>query len=304
MKITAIIKTFLRDAYLFECVKSIKNNLDIHVIVGDDGYRSAEKDTFMEKYNVEYYTLPFNSGWSYGRNFLLNKVHTPYFLQCDDDFSFSKIDIDSHVNLLEHEKASIVTGRTIETESRVYEALFIKHKDYIQCKTVSRSQFISFYNLHYMRCHLGLQFFIGKTSIKSRWDEKIFDSNEHIDFFLTLKKNDEHVLYSNDLTVIHKPSWVSQHINNNYEEIRKNREKHTIDSDYFYKKWKIDHIVQPNGEIRKSSTSKIKTIDDIAKVGGLVRMKNNDDGTISIISEDTGEILQTFSSDSIKKMIK
>jgi len=41
--------------------------------------------------------MPFDSGLSAGRNLLLSKVRTPYFVLCDDDFVFDDRTNISHV---------------------------------------------------------------------------------------------------------------------------------------------------------------------------------------------------------------
>lgn len=42
------------------------------------------------EYNLQYFDLEKDCGLSAGRNFLLNKVQTKYFVLADDDFVFDK----------------------------------------------------------------------------------------------------------------------------------------------------------------------------------------------------------------------
>ncbi len=86
-KCTAIIKTFLRDDYFFECYRSLKDAYPkLKVLVADSGYDTEEKTKFIKDNGIEYYKLPFDSGICVGRNFLIEKVKTPYILVGDDDF--------------------------------------------------------------------------------------------------------------------------------------------------------------------------------------------------------------------------
>ncbi len=64
-------------------IKSIKKFYpSLHNIVADDSKSPVHRP------DVEYHVLPFDSGLSKGRNFLVKKVKTSYFLLLDDDFCF------------------------------------------------------------------------------------------------------------------------------------------------------------------------------------------------------------------------
>jgi glycosyltransferase involved in cell wall biosynthesis len=81
--LTVIIKTFNRPNELKRLVTSIKRFYpELKIIIADDGNQNSNIS------DVSYFRLPFNSGVSYGRNFALSKVTTPFFLSLDDDFIF------------------------------------------------------------------------------------------------------------------------------------------------------------------------------------------------------------------------
>ena len=95
--LSIVIKTFERPYCTNRIIDSIFHYYPkMKVIVGDDSRNPGENDA------VEYHKLPFNSGISYGRNFLIDQVKTKYFLLLDDDFIFTeKTDLNTLLNILE-----------------------------------------------------------------------------------------------------------------------------------------------------------------------------------------------------------
>ena len=85
--ITAVIKTFERPRKLRRLLKSINRTFpDLKIIVVDD---SKEPIILTDK-KIKLITLPFDSGVSAGRAAGLDKVTTPYVINLDDDFIFSR----------------------------------------------------------------------------------------------------------------------------------------------------------------------------------------------------------------------
>ena len=66
--VTALVKTFLRDEYLFTAVLSLRRHYpEITIIVADDGYCSDEKEARLKEAGVSVYiALPWNRGVSRG----------------------------------------------------------------------------------------------------------------------------------------------------------------------------------------------------------------------------------------------
>ena len=92
-EITIIIKTFERKKSLICLLKSIQKYYpEIPIIILDDS-RNNYKNEVMNKFsklNIEYIVTEFDIGLSEGRNRILRKVKTKYFLLCDDDFEFDE----------------------------------------------------------------------------------------------------------------------------------------------------------------------------------------------------------------------
>jgi GT2 family glycosyltransferase len=87
--ISILIKTFNRKESLIRLLTSIeKQHSTLAVLIADDSEHPYQEEILhlFPSLSISYYCLPFDSGLSAGRNFLLTKTTTPYFLLCDDDF--------------------------------------------------------------------------------------------------------------------------------------------------------------------------------------------------------------------------
>ena len=105
-KITIIIKTFERPDYLDRLIKSIKTYYPtIPIIVADDS-----EDPKIRT-DVRYYALPFDVGVSAGRNFLVKKVKTKYFITVDDDLIFdSETKLENFLRIIENNDIDLLGG--------------------------------------------------------------------------------------------------------------------------------------------------------------------------------------------------
>lgn len=88
-EVSIIIKTFERPRILDRLLKSILSSpaAGCSILIADDSLRPAANDLFGRE-NVQYFKLPYDSGLSYGRNYLVERVTTPYCVLLDDDFFF------------------------------------------------------------------------------------------------------------------------------------------------------------------------------------------------------------------------
>lgn len=86
MEFEILIKSFLRPDCLKRAVASIRKFYpNVLIRICDDGHLDK-----FEGDNIVFYKLPFYSGASVGRNFLVSKVEKPYFLMMDDDMIFTE----------------------------------------------------------------------------------------------------------------------------------------------------------------------------------------------------------------------
>lgn len=231
MDTTALIKTFLRDEYLFACIESLLGRQPgMPVIVFDDGYPSKEKEAFMKKHNVAYYHFPFATmPLTKARNEMVKLATTEYVLIGDDDFYYTPDAGGLHYLLdrIREDDVDLVAGRISEKgEIKNFQG-FIRKEGKKLIVTPTQEH----------RCDLVFNYFVARrTALEAvRWDENIKVAYEHEDFFIRFKDNNYTVAWHPDAVVVHKPEGFGAKDSERetlYAKYRLNRE----DKDYFYKK--------------------------------------------------------------------
>jgi hypothetical protein len=97
--IAILITTFLRDNLLYKTLQTIADNYTKNciILIADQGYSNSEKDItidyFASQIPLEYYKIPFDSGLSFARNYLVNianEKHIPYVLISTDSIQFTE----------------------------------------------------------------------------------------------------------------------------------------------------------------------------------------------------------------------
>lgn len=254
--ITIIIKTFNRKEALIKLLKSVeKLKMTYPIAIADDSEKPY-KDEILRAFpnmNISYYELPFDSGLSYGRNFLLNHISTGLFLLCDDDFYFDKrADIEGAKQLLLNNDVDILSGviynffkvannldkflmTTQHLYSRGFKQTYVGYFKIegkvvnLDIKTRSSDDFI--------RCDTVHNFFIGnKNTILDigGWDNNL-KLHEHEEFFLRAKEK--------GLKVAHSSIWGARHypiLSKDYIKYR-NREP---EIKYLFEKYGIEEWIQ------------------------------------------------------------
>jgi glycosyltransferase involved in cell wall biosynthesis len=214
--ISILIKTFERKGSLIRLLRSLeKAGCRLPILIADDSKYPYQKEIIsrFSSLDIHYNTLPFDCGLSAGRNALLEKTRTPFFLLFDDDFAWhKKTDLAVALKIMEEQQLDIGGGtffnllsantvrrlarilltpslawryyNQIPLESAYIGNFIIENKDCtlnISNKQPEDSLFCS--------CDLVNNFFIGRTAsirkIKG-WDENL-KVGEHEDFFLRAK---------------------------------------------------------------------------------------------------------------------
>ncbi|HEY2826961.1 MAG TPA: glycosyltransferase, partial [Pirellulales bacterium] len=113
---TAIIKTFQRPKDLDRLIRSMRRYYpQLQILVGDDGFEPSPRT------DVGYLRLPEDIGLSAGRNALLDRVQTPYFLLLDDDWQFiRKTQIEKLTQLVDEGELDIAAGNHIKIKRKFY----------------------------------------------------------------------------------------------------------------------------------------------------------------------------------------
>lgn len=253
-EVTIIIKTLDRCDCLINLLDSIfKKYPKIRVLVGDDSEISSKEKILSKfnQYNLQYYNLEKDCGLSAGRNFLLNKIQTKYFVLADDDFVFDqKTNLERAVQILEEKKLDIIGGyiRNYKIVKSNWDKLFVliqkilKYElptNYIGTLKMEGNTFYADYTVHsfpeFAETDLVLNFFLAKTErIKEihGWDPKL-KLQEHTEFFYRVKLNNLKVGFTNELSVQHHPVKLKK-----YSE-KRNRNYTNV----FMDKYAIDKIV-------------------------------------------------------------
>lgn len=254
--ITFIIKTFER----FRCVKRLVKSIydkypDANVLIADDSEKSC-KEYFMNTYtdkNIRVYEIEKDSGLSIGRNYLLDRVRTRYFVLLDDDFVFdNKTDIVKGLTILKENDLDILGGyfRNYSSVNGWFGALKVLIQEVIRFELPNNyignlnydetsGTLFADYRIYdfpeYVRTDITHNFFIAKTEVireKNRWDDEL-KLQEHTAFFLKAKLNGIKVGFSNLISVKHKPERLKKY--NSY------RNRNFVQ--LFMKKYNIKKIV-------------------------------------------------------------
>jgi GT2 family glycosyltransferase len=206
--VTACVKTFLRDSYLFDCVHSLRRAYpEMLIAVADDGHHSVEKDGRLSGIGVtRYIHMPYGVGLSAGRNALVDSVTTDYALIGDDDFVYAG---DTGIEAL----LSMMDVADIACGSAVCDGIVHRYEYTIQRRTGNQIRFIKLKDryenhagINYAEIGIGLNFFLAKTAVlrSVRWDNAITVRWEHEDFFLRASEAGVRVVFCPEAKVIHR----------------------------------------------------------------------------------------------------
>lgn len=239
--VTIIIKTFERP-YCLEAV--LRSYQRIHrkmgwacpILIADDSREPYKKNIEAEFGDLvtEYICLPFNSGGSVGRNALLDRVKTPYFVRCDDDFIFDKR---ANLALMRHILATtdvellggLFLNRTVRIHGEpgwLFLGRFLRRRQFAAfwSALMKRDTTIRFqgnyevtnqtlstkpiqYSPPFTRCDYVHNFFMAETvALRTRgvrWNEalKVY---EHEPFFFEAKQKGLHVATTEEVGIVHQ----------------------------------------------------------------------------------------------------
>jgi len=239
-QITFIIKAFERPEALERLLASIDKYYGyagkaLTVMIADDS-KTPHPPTKSHRCNLVFFQLEFDSGLSHGRNYMLDRVKTKYFLLLDDDFIFTKhTDILEMYRMLEsHPQIDILAGTVMNGRKKVRSNCTIKFTDGILYKIFcpyKREDGLNYYDF-------VVNFFLAKSEPiqKIRWNDE-FKLVEHTAFFLDCYR---HGIISAEIPkvkVLHK-KMSSPH----YNQFRKDRAQVFVDK--LMEQYKINKIIE------------------------------------------------------------
>jgi GT2 family glycosyltransferase len=228
--ITFIIKTFERPDALKNLLVSINQFYPKNrVLIADDGKIPYSEP--LENDNMEYFKLDYDSGLSYGRKFLVNKVDTKYFLLLDDDYVFSReTQIEEFERILSTNNDIHMVGGLVINYGEVpiyYHGCLEIKQDILYHHRKQHKMIINEHKIY----DIILNFFLAETEkVKSiLWDPDL-KVLEHEDFFLRCT-NKINITYTEDVSILHYPKCQHQ----------EKRKKFTT---LFWEKYKIVKEIQ------------------------------------------------------------
>lgn len=239
--VTVLVKTFNRPKTVSGAVSKIRRFYpDIRILLADD----SQDTVVINDGKTEVFPMPFDSGVSKGRNFLLEKVETPYFLMMDDDHYFNRrTNLGKMLRLLEDEDFDILSAL-------VFQRAFLRREFY-------RKELVDFYlNMEmedgvlkfvdgfyektqdYVTCDLVHQFFLAKTNAVQQiggWDDRL-KTADHADFFIRVKQA--------HLKVGYTPRARVDHVHRRDERFSKDYKAFRTRMSEFRKIWIEQHNIQ------------------------------------------------------------
>jgi GT2 family glycosyltransferase len=191
---TVIMKTFHRPETAALAASRVRRYYpEIRLLVADDG----REDLAFRHPQAETLRLPFDCGVSKGRNALLERVETGFFVLMDDDHFMSRhTRLDRMLAILERERLDILACH-VYRRKRHTDRLFPKRKlddffrDFsLEAGTLTMRQAQGPVTRGYRVCDVVENFFVARTErvrAIGGWDERL-KLVEHVDFFMRAKQ--------------------------------------------------------------------------------------------------------------------
>jgi hypothetical protein len=196
-KIAVGIKTFLRDEHLDVALKGILCNLPgAQIIIADDGRMTPEKSLIygsLQEWGHIVGYLPFDSGFGFKSNFIVNRCHRSYLLIGSDDFDFTQ-EAAEGIKKLEsvldnNPEISVASGRV---RNRPYEFI-LDTSEWMSkgiVKEIPLDADLNGRGQSFIECDLTVNYSLIRKEVFSRvrWDDNVkIGGGEHGAFFLDVK---------------------------------------------------------------------------------------------------------------------
>lgn len=244
-KIAVIITTFLRDELLQKTVNRLIENWNEQyvVFIGNQSYQTEEEKlkgfsdfclnlddpTHLTDNKIQHYSLPYDCGLSYARNFLVEKANESgcdYILLMADSLQVSKIyDFSNIIGFLEEDNNRGIVGLDIQDRCAWEHDLSLIEGESFYLSIPKREP-IKYKELSFQPVDICRNFFLAKTKVllESKWDNEL-KVTEHEDFFYRLKINTNYKVYFNNsikcIYIKDKPSEYNKKRRRIYTEFKR-----------------------------------------------------------------------------------
>jgi GT2 family glycosyltransferase len=279
--VSLIIKTFERRAALERLLDSIRAQGygDCPVLVADDS-NPPYRDAILRAYGDvvdQYVVLPHDSGVSKGRNELLKRVDTEYFVVNDDDFVYDgRTDLRWLRTHLEAGDLDILGGLVFEPRHPSlpgWTAPVARCKALVRRLLESRGEIprdwrgeiqrdgdtlrltkSNDWSPPWVSCEFTLQFFLARTdSVWARvggWAEELKSFGEHWEFFYRAKRAGLDVGFTREVGVRHVPLSNPEYSEHRFDREDRDMQKalalHDLDVIEFHRPDGVRRVVRPS----------------------------------------------------------
>lgn len=211
--VSILIKTFLRDAYLYETVNVLQRSIpEAQLVIVDDGDSTAHKRSLYHRLRAGGHVVlevPFDSGFGFKSNAGARAANRPYLLVGSDDFDFrnARPGIEKMVTVLDAGVAEVASGRV---QNNPYEGWLRDNpwtgevvEEYIDLRFPRTVQ-----GVRYHPCDLTVNYslikreILGKMFGQIHWDDDVkIGGGEHGAFFLDVKHAGHRVVYVDGVNI-------------------------------------------------------------------------------------------------------
>lgn len=230
-RIDVLVKTFLRDGYLFNTIKGIEQNLPgARMIIVDDGLESKAKITLYSELQARGHVIvwcKFDSGYGHKSNRANEHYDREFVLRASDDWTFdaaaaegvkkliAMMDADKHPPVPMHIRPiGIASGRVNNEpfEALVRESIFEPTvpglKDMVA--TLINTEDIVHKDAEFIICDMTVNYSLVRTEVMKTmvWDETYKIGGDHLDLYLHAKKLGFHTAWVRGVNINSQRGFV------------------------------------------------------------------------------------------------
>lgn len=224
-RVTVLIKSFRRFECLERAVRSVRHYYPtVPIEIADDSYDGEELvkrvdqnpivESIRRMAGVTWHQLPFDTGLSAGRNYLVGQAKTPYVLNMDDDWVFTpESKIEPLLDIVENGHADVAAACLRFDGSSVLN--WCGHMSYrkgrdgavLEITPLTTEWRVTRAGTRYRYSDLGHNCFVAATKTLKRvpWDDRIKIVHEHLDHYLSMHLAGLRRCYTVDSIVGHLP---------------------------------------------------------------------------------------------------
>jgi len=226
-KIAIIYTTFLRSELAMNTISSIISNWipNSKLFIGDQNKIAGK--IYDVNLNFEIFSLPFDCGLSYARNYLINKANEEGYKYClitADSIEFNSIaNLQPVIDFMKKDDLTALVGFKLNNRvSWEYLMELVPGKHF---NLIKPTETIEDNGIKYTECNIVKNFFLAKTEalLNVPWDNAL-KMHEHEDFFWRLKQKTYKVFYTDYFSANYidfKPPEYLKYRQRMYSEFRK-----------------------------------------------------------------------------------